>query len=119
VGAKKDAVESEEEITPRTDFYQTYTDLHVSIFLKKVDKERAIVEFQPTEVIVDLPTSDKKRYKTTIPLYASIAPQESSFTIMGTKVEVKLRKADGTSWPTLRRDEASDNIIQIGNAPRV
>ncbi|KAK6359185.1 hypothetical protein TWF696_000350 [Orbilia brochopaga] len=122
VGTKKDEPETdagEELVSCRTDFYQTYTHLHVSVFLKKTEKDRSSITFKPTEIEVDLRSADKKRYKTTIPLYASIAPDESTYTIMGTKVEMKLRKADGTSWPTLRNDEATGEIIQIGNAPRV
>ncbi|KAF3935819.1 hypothetical protein ABW19_dt0205834 [Dactylella cylindrospora] len=120
IGAKKDDQGGGEEmVTCRTDFYQTYTHLNVSIFLKKTDKERASIDFKPTEIDVDLRTTDQKRYQATIPLYAKITPEECTFTVMGTKVEMKLKKADGTSWPALRNDETTGEIIQIGNAPRV
>ncbi|EPS35327.1 hypothetical protein H072_11307 [Dactylellina haptotyla CBS 200.50] len=125
IGAKKEDKEAggegdgEDLVECRTDFYQTYTHINASIFLKKTDKEKSSILFKPTEVDVDLRTSDKKRHKTTIPLYATISPEESSYTVMGTKVEMRLKKADGTSWPTLRNDEATGEIIQIGNAPRV
>ncbi|KAF3906861.1 hypothetical protein ABW21_db0205102 [Orbilia brochopaga] len=122
VGTKKDEPETdagEDLVSCRTDFYQTYTHLHVSIFLKKTEKDKSSIVFKPTEIDVDLRSADKKRYKATIPLYAGITPAESSYTVFGTKVEMKLRKADGTSWPALRNDEATGTIIQIGNAPRV
>ncbi|KAF3914493.1 hypothetical protein AA313_de0206018 [Arthrobotrys entomopaga] len=111
--------DGEELVECRTDFYQTYTHINASIFLKKTDKEKSTLVFREDEIEADLRTADKKRYKATIPLYAKISPDECSFTVMGTKVEMKLKKADGTSWPTLRNDEASAEIIQIGNAPRV
>ena len=80
---------------------------------------------------VDLPMPDNKRFKVEYPLYGKISPEESSYKIMGTKVEFKLKKgtprifmafwidtdvgiADGLSWPTLRSDEATGEIIQIG-----
>ncbi|EWC48758.1 hypothetical protein DRE_00063 [Drechslerella stenobrocha 248] len=122
VGTPKEGQEAEageELVTCRTDFYQTYTHLHVSLFLKKTEKDRSSIVFRPEEIDVDLRTADGKRHKAIIPLYAAIAPEECSFTVMGTKVEMKLRKADGTSWPALRNDEATGEIIQIGNAPRV
>ena len=103
----------------RTDFYQTYTNINASIFLKKTDKDKSTITFRPTEIDVDLKTTDNKRYQTTIPLYATITPDESTFKVMGTKVEMSLKKADGTSWPALRNDEATGEIIQIGNAPRI
>ncbi|KAF3183750.1 hypothetical protein TWF225_006209 [Orbilia oligospora] len=116
---KKDEAGGEEIVTCRTDFYQTYTNINASIFLKKTDKDKSTVTFRPTEIDVDLKTTDNKRYQTTIPLYATITPDESTFKVMGTKVEMSLKKADGTSWPALRNDEATGEIIQIGNAPRI
>jgi len=66
--------------------------LNVSIFQKKIVKDKAIIVFRPEEIDVDLPTADQKRYKTTIPLYAKIVPEESTFKIMGTKAELTLKK---------------------------
>lgn len=113
-----------EELLPtvRNDFYQTVGSVIVSFYLKKIDKERAKVEFKEngTEVDLDLPTSDGKRYKSVVPLFAEIVPDKSAFKIMGTKLELELCKKDGTSWSTLRSDEqASGTRIQIGRAGRV
>ena len=76
---------------------------------------------------------DSKRYKMVFPLYGPIAPEKCTFMVLTTKVEIKLKKgrkktpvgsmlnanspqltADATSWPTLRSDEATGEIIQIG-----
>ena len=101
----------------RTDFYQTYTHLNVSLFLKKIDKTRATVVFHANSIEVDLPTTDGKKYTATLPLYAGITAEESEYKVLGTKCELKLRKADGTSWPTLRSDEeAKGVIVQVGRA---
>ncbi|KAI5853121.1 HSP20-like chaperone [Morchella snyderi] len=113
VGAPK-PVDAEELVTCRNDFYQTYTHVIVSIFAKKVDKTRAHIGFLPQQLDVDLPMPDSKRYKITFPLYGAIDPAACEYQVMGTKVELKLKKADGTSWPTLRSDEATGEIIQIG-----
>ena len=68
---------------------------------------------------MDLPTSDKKRYKTELPLFGPIDGAQSSFKIMGTKVELTLVKTDSASWPTLRSDErGTGEIIQTGRAGR-
>lgn len=91
----------------------------VSLYLKKIDKNNAKVEFSPTSINFDLPTSDNKRFKDTYPLFASIDPEKSQFRVMGTKLELTLAKADGTSWPVLRSDDKwSGERIQIGNAGR-
>lgn len=94
--------------------------MNVSLYLKKIDKEQAKVEFAPTSIDLDLPTTDNKRYKDTLPLFAPIDPAKSQFRVMGTKLELNLAKADGTSWPVLRSDDKwSGERIQIGNAGRV
>ncbi|KAL6242994.1 hypothetical protein RBB50_010094 [Rhinocladiella similis] len=116
--------DNDEELLPtvRNDFYQTVGSVIVSFYLKKIDKERAKVEFKDggSEVDLDLPTSDGKRYRSVVPLFAEIVPDKSTFKIMGTKLELELCKKDGTSWSTLRSDEqASGTRIQIGRAGRV
>jgi hypothetical protein len=103
----------------RNDFYQTPSTVNVSLYLKKIDKDNAKVTFSSTSVEFDLPTTDNKRYKDTYPLFAPIHPEQSSFKVMGTKLELKLVKADGTSWPVLRSDDKwTGERIQIGQAGR-
>jgi len=106
----------------RHDFYQTATSVIASFFLKKIDKEAAKVVFQEQQIILDLPTTDSpvpKRYKTEVPLFGTIDVAQSSFKILGTKLEVNLVKADGSSWPVLRSDDRlTGEILQIGRAGR-
>ena len=105
---------------PRHDFYQTPTTVIASLFLKKVNKEKAKIEFSsPTEIKLDLPTMDNKRYNTIIPLSGQIDTEKSTFKVMGTKLELTLVKLDGAGWPTLRSDEQrTSEIMQIGPAGR-
>lgn len=113
--------EEEQLVECRNDFYQTYGNVIVSIFAKKVDKDAATVEFEERELRVDLPMQvtaqggpKVQRFKMTYPLYGPIDPAGCTYKVMGTKVELNLKKADATSWPTLRSDEATGEIIQIG-----
>ncbi|KAK4694779.1 hypothetical protein P7C71_g2863, partial [Lecanoromycetidae sp. Uapishka_2] len=100
------------------DFYQTPMSVIASLYLKKIDKERAKIVFSsPTSVTLDLPTTDKKRYKTELPLFGQIDTAQSKAKVMGTKLELTLVKLDGSSWPTLRSDEQrTSDIIQVGRA---
>ena len=69
---------------------------------------------------LDLRTADSKRYHTEFPLFASIDPAQSKYRILGTKLELTLVKADGTSWPVLRADDKpTGEMIQVGRAGRV
>jgi len=105
----------------RNDFYQTPASVIVSFYLKKIVQERAKVVFEEDgrTIQLDLPTSDGKRFTRTISLFASIEPAKSHFKILGTKLEMVLVKADGTSWPVLRSDDApTGERIQVGKAGR-
>jgi CS domain len=106
----------------RHDFYQTPATVIASFFLKKINKDTASVTFpSPTELSLDLPTLDtpRKRYKNILQLFGPIDTNESSFRIMGTKLEVALVKTDGSSWPVLKSDEPrTGEIIQVGRAGR-
>lgn len=93
--------------------------MNVSLYLKKIDKERATVKLAAESITFDLPTTDNKRFQDTYSLFAPIDPEQSTFRVLGTKLELTLVKADGTSWPVLRRDDKwSGQRIQIGNAGR-
>lgn len=123
VGKKKADADAEEQLKEiRNDFYQTAVTVIASLYLKKVDKDRSKVDFTDDgkTVELDLHTSDKKRYQTTLVLFAPIKPAESNFKILGTKLELTLAKADGTGWPVLRADDPhTGEIIQPGRAGRV
>jgi len=121
VGKKKDPDAEEQVQDVRNDFYQTATTVIASLYLKKIDKERSTVEFSDANTInLDLHTADKKRYKTSMTTFAPIAPEKSSFKIMGTKLELTLAKSDGVGWPVLRADDPhTGEIIQAGRAGRV
>lgn len=90
-----------------------------SLYLKKIDKSNAVIDFKTSHIDLDLRTTDSKRYQTEFPLFASIKPEECKFRILGTKLEMTLVKADGTSWPVLRSDEKlTGEMIQVGRAGR-
>ena len=108
-------------LTPRHDFYQTPASVIASFFLKKINKDKAKVEFKSKQLVLDLVTMDQvpKRYRAEVPLFAAINPKSSSFKIFGTKLEVSLAKSDGQSWPVLRGDDKlTGEIFQVGRAGR-
>ena len=118
VGKKKDPAAEEKLTEVRNDFYQTATTVIASLYLKKIDKERSKVEFaDATTIELDLHTTDNKHYQKSVELFAAIKPDESTFKIMGTKLELTLAKANGAGWPVLRADDPhTGEIIQAGRA---
>ncbi|CAB4415183.1 unnamed protein product [Rhizophagus irregularis] len=106
VGSGKEVKNVEKEIVQcRHDWYQTPTHIIMSIFAKKVDKQNSSITFKEKELDVDLKMPDEKRFITTYPLYQLIDKENSTFEILTTKVEIKLKKANGISWPSLKSDE--------------
>lgn len=103
----------------RSNYYQTPKMVVADIFLKKIIKDSAKVSFKSNSIDLDLKTSDTpaKRYAAEFPLYGAIDTEESTYKILGSKLELKLVKADGASWPVLRSDEpTTGEILQIGKA---
>ncbi|KIK63602.1 hypothetical protein GYMLUDRAFT_71739 [Collybiopsis luxurians FD-317 M1] len=100
---KVNSDKTEELTTCRIDHYQTVDQVHVSVFAKKVDKERSSVNFSEQSLSIDLYLPDSKRFLKTIELFGPIAPEKSSFQVFGTKVELHLRKQDTRSWTILEK----------------
>ncbi|RHZ88474.1 hypothetical protein Glove_22g19 [Diversispora epigaea] len=101
-----DKKEKEEEFVQcRHDWYQTPAYIIMSIFVKKIDKEKSTIIFKEKELNVDIKTIDDKIFKQTYPLYQCIDPENSKYEFLSTKIEIKLKKANGISWPSLRSDE--------------
>ncbi|KAG0345068.1 hypothetical protein BG004_003998 [Podila humilis] len=103
--AKNDQVE--ELVQCRHDWYQTQTHINLSIFAKKVEAKTAVVEFKERDVSIDLKMPDGKRFKLELPLFQPIEPAGSSYEVLGTKVEITMKKANGISWATLEPSEGA------------
>ncbi|KAG2217335.1 hypothetical protein INT45_009092 [Circinella minor] len=99
------SAKQEELIDCRTDWYQTQTHIIFSVFAK--DKVDSQVSFDKESITIDIKMKNSRRYKKTIPLYTSINPDESKFTVLTTKLELKLKKTSGISWPSLEPSNAT------------
>lgn len=124
VGKKTKQTQAQEQDLDdvRNDFYQTGNTLIVSFYLKKIDKERAVVNFleDGSGVELDLPTSDGKRFRRRIETWKALNPEKCEKKIMGTKLEMVLWKAEGgVGWPVLTSSERdTGERIQIGGPLR-
>ncbi|KAL7412704.1 hypothetical protein BDY24DRAFT_363337 [Mrakia frigida] len=119
VGAKKvgtdpDSTIERELISSRTDFYQTPSQVHVSIFAKGCDKETSKVVIEENEVHLDLNLPQNKRTLRTLALFGPIDPSKSSFSILGTKVSLTLQKSNGLSWALLEIPEGGKESLPAG-----
>ncbi|RKP40024.1 hypothetical protein BJ085DRAFT_13361 [Dimargaris cristalligena] len=102
--------QGEGEGTPvdcRRDWYQTPTQVIVSIFAKNVVRERSSIKFNTQSIDIHLVLPRDQVYRTTLLLAFPIHPDQSTFEFLSTKVELTLQKTNGISWGSL---EPSANL---------
>ncbi|KAI0035722.1 HSP20-like chaperone [Vararia minispora EC-137] len=102
---KKAIKDKEELVDCRLDHYQTPSTVQVSVYAKKADKSRSVVSFGNNTLVLDLFLPDSKRFHRTLELFGPIDPTTSKFEILGTKVDIMLKKRDGRSWTLLEKTD--------------
>lgn len=86
----------------RYDHHQTATHVTVAIYAKKYDPTQSSVEINPIRLKAHLYfPQDKGSFDIDIELKGIVTVEESSCGMFGTKVEVKLKKAESGSWSKL------------------
>jgi len=85
----------------RMDFYQTESDVVVTLFLKNQKQEQVDVEFSPESFRIGAKLPDGTDYQREVMLAAGINPDQSASKVLSTKIEIRLRKDAGGHWPFL------------------
>ena len=95
--------ESEPAAEPavRTDWFQRDDRLSVEIYIKRAKKEEVSVSITATTVEVAAKTPAGGDYALKLALCHTVDPAESDFRVMGTKIEVRLKKKFATKWAAL------------------
>lgn len=116
--SSKDELEELEEV--RNDFYQGPNTLNVSYYLKKIDKDKSQVDFLEDSIDMNLITHDGKRFRRKVECFQQLIPGECTVKILGTKLEMVLRKKEGNvGWPRLLKEGVETGArIQVGKALR-
>ncbi|XP_065649068.1 cysteine and histidine-rich domain-containing protein 1 isoform X2 [Hydra vulgaris] len=84
----------------RFDWHQTSSYVILSIYAKVSDPEKSTVEANPTGVSISIAfNGGTNTFSLDLKLNGVIDPEKSSVEYLGTKVELKLKKADAVSWP--------------------
>ncbi|KAL7754457.1 Cochaperone protein [Sorochytrium milnesiophthora] len=108
----------------RYEWFQSPTDVVVSVFIKGLNKQPHVdkvrIDFSPRTLSVTcpLPTSSAgSEYSLELDLAHAIDPSQSSFEVLSTKIEVKMRKVDdGLKWNVL---EGEDTDVLVAAAAAV
>lgn len=107
VERKQDMAVKKESVECRFDWYQSPTQVILSIFAKKIDKASTTFEFQLDKLLVDVSFQENKVFKKCFSLSQVIIPSQSKYEILSTKVEIILAKGNGVTWPSL---EMTDKV---------
>ncbi|KAJ3260347.1 hypothetical protein HK103_000982 [Boothiomyces macroporosus] len=89
----------------KRDWYQTPDKVNVSVFAKKVNKDESKVAFADQRLAVDIKFVDGSIHKFHTDLFQPIIPDQCSYEILSTKIEIILKKANGISWAVLEQKE--------------
>jgi len=90
----------------RLDSYQTESDFVVSVMAKNLKKEEVVVEFGDENFRVRAKLPDGTDYENEIHCARKIKPDNCSFKVMSTKIEIRLRKLEGGLWPALEAEKS-------------
>ncbi|ODV93796.1 hypothetical protein PACTADRAFT_77299 [Pachysolen tannophilus NRRL Y-2460] len=108
---------SNTQLKPRFDYYQSSESVTVDFFLKNVDKENLILDFQEDSVTILLKDekADSQLKYTISPLFDKINVQQSTYRVLKTKIEITLAKeTKGIKWNSLEKtgNESGSQVSQ-------
>ncbi|PKA65370.1 Protein SGT1 like [Apostasia shenzhenica] len=98
----------------RHDYYNTSAELVLSIFAKGIPRENVHVDFgeQILSVSIDIP--GEETYYLQPRLFGKIIPEKCKYSVLSTKIEIHLSKAEAIAWPSL--EYSKDKVPQMINA---
>jgi suppressor of G2 allele of SKP1 len=83
------------------DWYQTETAVVVEVRIKGLKKEDVKVEFAATSLSVAAKLPSASEYCLELDLAHPVLDAECSYKVLGTKIEIKMKKKTGTRWEAL------------------
>ncbi|XP_068123918.1 protein SGT1 homolog [Hyperolius riggenbachi] len=85
----------------RHDWYQTESQVIITIMMKNVQKEHLRIQFAERELNVNVNLPSGENYSLALCLFHSIVPDQSTFKVLSTKIEIKLKKTEALRWDKL------------------
>ncbi|XP_030636012.1 protein SGT1 homolog [Chanos chanos] len=92
------------------DWYQTESQVIVTIMLKNVKKEDITVNFEEQELTAEVKLLSGQDYCLKLHLLHPVVPQQSTFKILSTKVEIKMKKTEAIRWEKLEGEGAPSTV---------
>lgn len=98
---------------PRFDWYQTHTDVVVNVLVKNVKQQDLEVEFSESNLSVSIKLPSGANHVLDVDLAYPVVADRCTFKILSSKVEIKMRKAEGLQWTTLEKTEDSKVKVSV------
>ncbi|KAM9174044.1 protein SGT1 homolog [Pangshura tecta] len=94
------------------DWYQTESQVIVTLMIKNAQKDDITVQFSEKELnaFVRLPSGED--YNLKLVLLHSIVPEQSTFKVLSTKIEIKMKKPEAIRWEKLEGKGDSPKLKQ-------
>lgn len=93
--------------TPNTlklDWYQTETQVVLSVLAKNVESEKLSVKFGDSQINLNVVFKDGSQNERTIQLFHEIIPEQCKYKVLSTKIEMRLPKKVGLHWTALEKE---------------
>lgn len=86
------------------DWYQTEAFVIVTVLVKNLKQEDVKIDFTGKTVSVSAPLPSGSEYSLELDLCHPINPSQSTFRVVPSKIEIKMKKVDGIRWAALEGD---------------
>ncbi|XP_048350166.1 protein SGT1 homolog isoform X2 [Sphaerodactylus townsendi] len=92
------------------DWYQTESHVIVTIMIKNAKEDSVNVQFSEKELDALVRVSSEEDYRLKLHLLHSIVPEQSTFRVLSTKIEIKLKKPEALRWEKLEGNGGSPKL---------
>uniref|UniRef100_A0A8V0XC89 SGT1 homolog, MIS12 kinetochore complex assembly cochaperone n=1 Tax=Gallus gallus TaxID=9031 RepID=A0A8V0XC89_CHICK len=95
------------------DWYQTESHVIVTVMIKNAQKDGVRVQFSEKEMNASVRLPSGEDYNLKLVLLHSIVPEQSTFKVLSTKVEIKMKKPEAVRWEKLEGEGDSLKLKQF------
>ncbi|RMC07084.1 hypothetical protein DUI87_16540 [Hirundo rustica rustica] len=95
------------------DWYQTESQVIVTIMIKNTQKDDVSVQFLERKMNASVRLPSGEDFNLKLDLLHSIVPEQSTFKVLSTKVEIKMKKPEAVRWEKLEGQGDSPKLKQF------
>ncbi|NXR17924.1 SGT1 protein, partial [Cinclus mexicanus] len=95
------------------DWYQTESQVIVTIMIKNAQKDAVSVQFLERKMNASVRLPSGEDFNLKLDLLHSIVPEQSTFKVLSTKVEIKMKKPEAVRWEKLEGQGESPKLKQF------